>query len=487
MRSPFRKSLAGLRSGISPIALAAAAPYVPPVEDPVAPPAGDPVPPTDTPVDPGTGQPEPGIDPGFSNPNRNEITDQKQAVARTSTDPGTFGVTYIASEVSGGEYWEFTVSSNTPRGATFAVGIATLALPLNGIPGDRATELAWWSDGTIRQGGATILDLGDAGKMVAGDRGGLWYAADGGLFLSKNCTALNAGAAVGSLVTAAKVYPFAALYSEKTKLTFTFAASKFGCPVPADFYPIGQVPAPASVISGLGTLAHWYDFSDAATVTDDGATISAITDKNGGAANLGNATTSKRPALGNLNSKVAAAFSSDQVLVGSGLNAAMSNEDQPHTLILSMKIDTMPANNFDKFFASFVTSGAAASPRLNHRVTGPDDYGITKTDAAGSTKFGTSNGGADLLPHVVSFVCHGTTLDIRVDGVAVSTGLALNGGAMTGLAIFGLGANVAAADGSSSNNGITATIGEVVLCTSALAAADLDAVEAELAAKWLPA
>lgn len=213
-------------------------------DDPVAPPGGDPVPPTTTPVDPETEEPEPGFDPDFVAADRIDIIDG-QAAERTTNDPATFGTAYIASEVSAGEYWEFTVNAPTPKNATFAVGVTTLAMPLNGIPGERSTELAWWSDGTVRQNDTTLIDLGADGRLARGDRGAIAFGPSGEVRLFKNCSALNAGAAVGSLVTASKVYPFVALFSARTRVDMVFTLAKFGCPVPEGYYPIGQVPAPS--------------------------------------------------------------------------------------------------------------------------------------------------------------------------------------------------------------------------------------------------
>lgn len=242
--------------------------YVEPVgDDPVAPPAGDPVPPTDTPTDPETDAPEPGIDPDFTSATRIEIIDG-QAVERTTNDPGTFGVSYVAAELSANEYWEFTVANSTPKNATFAVGVTTLAMPLNGIPGDRATELAWWSDGTVRQNDATLIDLAADGRLARGDRGAIAFGPSGEVRLYKNCTALNAGAAVGSLVTASKVFPFVALFSARTRIDMVFTLGKFGCPVPEGYYPIGQVVVSeldiAATLSGK-TYFH-IDISDTATL-----------------------------------------------------------------------------------------------------------------------------------------------------------------------------------------------------------------------------
>jgi hypothetical protein len=235
IRSPLDGfSLFGGRAAVE-----VAPPYEEPdSEEPLDPPEGEPDPPIDTPTDPETDEPEPGVDEDFAHPTRLEI-EGGQAVIRTTNDPGTFGNAYIAAALDGGEYWEFHVHNSTPQGATFAVGVTTLDMPLNGIPGERATELAWWSDGTIRQDGVTLLSLGSAGTLSRGQRGAIGYAANGDVYLWRNCSALNGGEAVGNLSEAANVYPFAALYSVRTRLNFVFSTANFGCPLPVNFRPIG--------------------------------------------------------------------------------------------------------------------------------------------------------------------------------------------------------------------------------------------------------
>lgn len=246
----------GIGLGVAQIrgnGVATAPDYVEPVgDDPVAPPVGEPEPPTTTPTDPETDQPEPGFDPDFTLPDRIEIADSGQTAVRTTNDPGTFGAAYIATPVSGNEYWEYQIQNGTPKNATFAIGITTLDMPLNGLPGERATEIAWWSDGTIRQNDATLIDLGSAGALARGDLAGIAINDSGEVFLYKNCTALNAGATVGTLAPVDPIYPFVALYSARTRINMNFSLSTFGCTVPDGFYPLGQVPLPT--IEALTTV-----------------------------------------------------------------------------------------------------------------------------------------------------------------------------------------------------------------------------------------
>jgi hypothetical protein len=214
--------------------------YEEPVGDePIPAPDGEPEAPTDTPTDPATDEPEPGFDEDYVAPERIEITDNKQTVVRTETDPGTWGNAYVASALTGPEYWEVEVASSTPNNATLAVGVSTLDMPLNGTPGELAGTIAYWSDGRVRQNGTTLATLATYGRR---DRIGVSYGADGGVRFYKNCVALNSGNAVGS-VTGSPRYPFVGLYSANTRTAFRFALSRFGCALPAEFYPIGQVPA----------------------------------------------------------------------------------------------------------------------------------------------------------------------------------------------------------------------------------------------------
>jgi hypothetical protein len=210
-------------------------------DDPIEPPAGEPEPPTDTPPDADNdNEPEPGFDADYVAPARIDIVEDKQTVVRTSTDPGTWGNAYVASALTGPEYWEVEVAASTPNNATLAVGVSTLAMPLNGIPGELAGTIAYWSDGRVRQNGATLMTLATYGRK---DRIGVSYDADGGVRLFKNCAPLNGGDAVGTLTTSPR-YPFVGLYSTNSRTAFRFALSRFGCALPDEFFPIGQVPVP---------------------------------------------------------------------------------------------------------------------------------------------------------------------------------------------------------------------------------------------------
>jgi len=212
--------------------------YEEPTEPPDEPPEGEPDPPTDTPVDPVTDEPEPGVDPVFAAPERIELDGTKQTVIRTETDPNTWGNAYVAAALSGPEYWEILVQNSTPKNATLAVGVSTLAMPLNGIPGALPGTIAYWSDGNVWQDGEIIATLATYGR---GDRIGVSYAYGGGVRFFKNCVAQNSGNAVGD-VTGSPRYPFVGLYSSGTRTAFRFSTSKFSCAVPVGFYPIGQLP-----------------------------------------------------------------------------------------------------------------------------------------------------------------------------------------------------------------------------------------------------
>jgi len=210
------------------------------------PPTGDPTPPVDTPTDPDTSEPEPGVDPDFAEPTRIEITGQKQTVIRTEADPGTWGNAYIAAELGGYDYWEIHISSGTPRNATLAVGVSNLDLPLNGIPGDEAETVAYWSSGVVRNNGADTSGFPTFGR---GDKIGVARDKDTGrIWFAKNGTWLGSTPVVGdtghqgTLTGSGPYYPFTALYSGGTSVTFKFAASKFAYSVPSGFYPIGQTP-----------------------------------------------------------------------------------------------------------------------------------------------------------------------------------------------------------------------------------------------------
>jgi len=239
--------------------------YVEPVEDDIAPPAGDPVPPTDTPTDPDTDAPEPGFDPDFTAPNRIELADSRQTAIRTMVSPNTWAVSYIATPITGAEYFEVGVHPSTPRNATLAVGFTTLAMPLNGIPGELPGTIAWWSDGRVRANGATLATIPAWGRTDL-----LGIGIDGlRRFLgAKNCGALSA--ALGSLASAGAIYPFVAMYSTGARARFIFARSNFVCSLPPGFFPVDQVDLGLVSMSSLKTGAILKDnvnYTDAAKIT----------------------------------------------------------------------------------------------------------------------------------------------------------------------------------------------------------------------------
>jgi hypothetical protein len=238
-----------------------APPYEEPVDDdPILPPQDeqeepiDPTPPDDTPIDPETDEPEPGFPDDYVAPERIDIEEtgpgnsgNRQTVIRTEADPGTWANAYIATPVAGGEYCEIEIHNSTPAGATLAVGISTLDMPLNGIPGNLPGTIAWWSDGTVRQDGQVIGNLPTWGRR---DRLSLMLNRALEMLGAKGC-AFNAET-FGDLSDAPRtLYVFVGMYSTGSRARFHFSTANFACERPAGFYPIGQVPPPLDAPDNL--------------------------------------------------------------------------------------------------------------------------------------------------------------------------------------------------------------------------------------------
>lgn len=246
-------SLTALRGGVND---PAAPDYEEPDEPPIDPPEGDP-PPTDPPE----------FDPDYVAPLRLDVIDDGEGVIRLAVEENTWANAYIAAPISGPEYCEIEIHMSTPRNATMAVGFSTLAMPLNGIPGELPGTIAYWSDGRVRQNGVTLATLSTWGR---GDRIGIALDELQRFLRGLNCSALSS--ALGDLSAAATLYPFIGLYSTGARARFRFSVASFGCTLPDGFYPIGQVPLAygEASISSLKTGAVLNDgtsYTDAAQLS----------------------------------------------------------------------------------------------------------------------------------------------------------------------------------------------------------------------------
>lgn len=452
-------------------------------DDPVDPPITDPEPPTDTPTDPDTDAPEPGIDPDFVMPTRIDITDSGQTAVRTTNDPGTFGVAYVATAVSGDEYWEYEIQTPTPNNATFAVGITTLDMPLNGIPGVRATEIAWWSDGTVRQNDATLIDLGAGGALARGDTAGIAINAAGAVFLYKNCVALNSGTAVGTLAPVDPIYPFVALYSAKTRINMNFSTAAFNCAVPDGFYPLGQVQFTPLALADLG---RWYDFSDEATHTIVSGFVSDVADKSGNARTMTTHSETSRPGLSTMNGLVALDFDgTNDYLLDTTTEQVPDGDDQPFTVIISFQADASAA--YQRPWAW----NSSSDPDPYHALDWAGDVGLLSNSRRDDTRafsvVNTVTAGHPLPtdgPIVVSVIFTGTTVTVRVNGAATSvTNESCNTNALNNIGRFTIGASY---QGFSTFTPFNGRIGEVITTNSAMTGDDLTNAEAYMLAKWVP-
>jgi hypothetical protein len=238
--------------------------YEEPDEVLLEPPTGEPVAPDDTPIDPATDEPVPGFDPDFVMPGRIVIDGDKRGVSRSSADANTWAVAYVATALTGAEYFEVTIHPSTPRNATMAIGISTLDMPLNGIPGELPGTIAYWSDGRVRQDGATIATLATWGRSDL-----LGIAMDGlrQFLAAKNCAAISAP--LGSFGSGT-LYPFVALFSTGAQARFNFASSDFVCTVPEGVFPVAQVDlgtVDATSIKIGAVLDDGVDYTDAAKLS----------------------------------------------------------------------------------------------------------------------------------------------------------------------------------------------------------------------------
>jgi len=379
-----------------------APPYVEPEEEPDAPPVGDPDPPTDTPEDPDTEEPEPGVDPDFVHATRIEVADQKQTVIRTSADPNTWGNAYVAAELEGYDYWEIHVQNSTPRNATLAVGITNMDLPLNGIPGDTAGALAYWSSGVTRING---VDTGGFATFGRGDKisiardyetGRVWFAKNGDWLGST--PAVAGSGHQGTLLADGPYYPFVALYSTSAEVSFKFITSKFTHDVPDGFYPIGQTPA--LPLDGLTATGAWSMSRDLLTTFVGGTRyttatgVNSLNDQTGNARHFTNSGGSQQPAVTTAgpNSRTCADFDGNDDSLGAvALSSLMSST--AGWIVVSCIVDAIT-----------VDQGTGSLVYLNNGVCG--DAGgyaglVTRTTGPSVTAFN-YDGNYDTLSNTIA-------------------------------------------------------------------------------------
>jgi hypothetical protein len=225
----------------------------------------------------------------------------------------------------------------------------------------------------------------------------------------------------------------------------------------------------------LPSLNRWYDPSDSGTLTVSGSDVSAIADKSGNNFDLGQGTVGRRPQTGGtINGVACLSYDTGDVLNSASITY-FDGTDVPFTLFFVAQTTTTATS---KFIVA-ITSSATATPfyGFGHNSTGPVWRAFKRDDANTPKIIGA--GTPDTNPHLLTFVCNGTTLTTRVDGADVDVGSDFNVGAIT-VNRFCIGARNA----DSFLDGFSGTIGEVIIDETALGSTDIDDCEAYLAAKW---
>ncbi len=208
---------------------------------------------------------------------------------------------------------------------------------------------------------------------------------------------------------------------------------------------------------------EWWDFSDAATVTSSGGTISAISSKGSGARTASQATSSSRPSATTVNGVAAALFDGvdDNLFLSSQLSTTPEMTvaqifTRPASGVLSQPVGGVTPNS-----PPYATQWFSDNIRYSALWAYDQPYAI---HGAASTAIGA-------FQHIV--VKGASTTLLYQDGAAVGAPQTTQGG-QSGLAYIGRRA-------STFHNG---KIGEIVVIASAISTADREKLEGYLAHKW---
>ncbi len=156
-----------------------------------------------------------------------------------------------------------------------------------------------------------------------------------------------------------------------------------------------------------------------------------------------------------------------------------SGSDKGFSVFLVCRTDSASPSGVRVWFAMGNTLDADTDWDVGIR-NGTNNYVTTKVDDAGSVQ--SSNAGSlDTNYHVVSAVQRGTTVDLRVDGVAIMTGAAQN----VGLSTFDTVCLFARHRGGvGGTNAMGGGIGELITYSTPLAVSDVQAIEGYLRGSW---
>jgi len=223
----------------------------------------------------------------------------------------------------------------------------------------------------------------------------------------------------------------------------------------------------------IGTLAAWYDFSDSSTLALVNSLVSEIRNKSGTAPTLSQGVEANRPSLSAINGKQAALFDGANDHLFS--NTAVAGEGTIFAVF------GRTGNN-----NSVAVSFCAAPSTITALAVGTAAGNDATADASVFGRFsgtgGVFTGTAQTLdsPHVVVSGTFNRTAApaLRVNGVTGTQSVSAFTGNANQAAIGAR--NVSTTYQSFFNS----TVGEVLLYPSVLSAAQIQAVERYLAAKW---
>lgn len=259
----------------------------------------------------------------------------------------------------------------------------------------------------------------------------------------------------------------------------------------ADFF-LPQLPPAIQGIDprDLGNVDIWYDASAEGGIwTDDNADVVSLRDLSSNGHHMANVTAGERPVV--LDKNDANAIGSLRTIEADGsddlLRVAVSDNrwdgaDQPFTLaVVGELVTALGTDTTEDWFIFGNTADSSPTMSLKRR----DDSGVTKwrffwRDDADTSVTIDETTAADLNPHVIVLVFHGTTLSLWIDGVNEFSETACDVGTMTIDEITIGGGNL----GGTEIRWSHARFGEVILYDEALGDNAVAVLANYLAAKW---
>lgn len=222
----------------------------------------------------------------------------------------------------------------------------------------------------------------------------------------------------------------------------------------------------------VGTLTAWYDFSDLSTLTLVNGLISSITNKSGVGPTLNQSVEANRPALGQLNGRVAASFDGNNDVLFSQTNTQARG---------SLFVVCGPAVAIDRCVSHFCNSiGGTEALVIGTNNTRAILGAAGRWSGTGGVNIGVTVEHGAHGSHIVSATFDRfTTPRCRVNGAtqASSAGGVSNGNHAN--------ASIGARNVNGNYVGYwSSAVGEVLLYTAVLAGDQIFAVEQYLSKKW---